>query len=178
MSRIGKLPVEIPGGVSVAIDGNEVQVKGPKGSLSKRLAPGVSVVVDGKSVVVSKVVSDKQAAADFGTTRALIQAMVVGASSGWKKNLEMTGVGFGAKLVGEELILSCGFSHEVRLQIPSGVGCSVGKTSIELQSCDRELVGRFAATIRNVQPPEPYLGKGIRYSDEVIRRKAGKTGKK
>lgn len=178
MSRIGKLPVEIPEGVTVSVNGACVEVKGPKGALARSLGQGVAVELNGRLVRVARTGNDRQAAANYGTSRALIQTMVSGVATGWKRNLDMTGVGFGAKLVGPDLVLNCGFSHEVKLPVPSGVSCSVGKTNIELVSCDKELVGRFAATIRNVQPPEPYLGKGIRYSDEVVRRKAGKTGKK
>lgn len=178
MSRIGKLPIEVPSGVQVTVDGSVVFVKGPKGTLTRSIGHGISVSADGQAVRVSKVGSSRQSDADFGTTRAIIQTMVTGVSTGWKRALELSGVGFTAKLGGAELVLSCGFSHEVRIPVPSGVTCNVGKTSIECESCDKELVGRFASTIRSVQPPEPYLGKGIRYSNEVVRRKAGKTGKK
>lgn len=178
MSRIGKLPIEVPAGVTVAVNGSSVEVTGPKGTLVRNFGQGVSVELNGRVVRVARTGNDRQSAANFGTCRALIQTMVIGAASGWKRNLDMTGVGFGAKILGSELVLSCGFSHDVRLPVPEGVACLVGKTNIELVSCDKELVGRFAASIRNVQPPEPYLGKGIRYSDEVVRRKAGKTGKK
>lgn len=178
MSRIGKLAVELPSGVSVAVDGRQLHVRGPKGALSRELGRGVRVELEGQLVRVIKSGADRQAAANHGTTRALIQTMVTGTAQGWKRNLEMAGVGFGAKMAGSDLVLNCGFSHDVKMPIPAGVSCTVGKTSIELISCDKELVGRFAAAVRNVQPPEPYLGKGIRYSDEVVRRKAGKTGKK
>lgn len=178
MSRIGKLPVEVPAGVTVELNGSVVVVQGPKGVLSRELGQGVGVELAGRHLKVLHKGSDRQSASNYGTSRALLQTMVTGVSTGWKKSLDMTGVGFGAKLAGPDLVLTCGFSHEVKLPVPAGISCTVGKTNIEVSSCDKELVGRFAATIRNTQPPEPYLGKGIRYSDEVVRRKAGKTGKK
>jgi large subunit ribosomal protein L6 len=178
MSRVGKKPVVIPAGVTVEITGADVKVAGPLGKLQRSLGSGVSVELAGGSVVLKATGSDKQSVANFGTSRALIQNMVTGVQKGWKRGLEMTGVGFGAKLNGSELVLSCGFSHEVRVAVPAEVKCTVGKTSIELTSVDKDLVGRLASSIRAVQPPEPYLGKGIRYVEEKVRRKAGKTGKK
>ena len=178
MSRIGKMPIELPTGVNVYVDGGIVSVKGPKGALSRKVGPGIAVVLDGNVVQVLRQASGRQMEANHGTTRALIQRMVTGVSTGWKRSLEMTGVGFGAKLIDGDLVLNCGFSHEVRLRVPDGVSCTVGKTNIEVTSCCNEQVGQFASSVRAVQPPEPYLGKGIRYSDEVVRRKAGKTGKK
>jgi large subunit ribosomal protein L6 len=178
MSRIGKLPVALPQGVKGAVAGGVVSVEGPKGKLSFTVTRGVSVdVVDGK-IVVSLVGSDAQAKANYGTVRATINNMVKGVSAGWKRNLELNGVGFTAKLQGKEIVLSVGFSHDVTIPVPDGVKATVGKNTIELESSDRELVGTLAAKIRAVQPPEPYLGKGIKYAEEKIRRKAGKTGKK
>lgn len=178
MSRIGKLPIELPSGVSVSFDGSLVVVKGPKGSLNRKVVPGITVVTEGSVVRVIRQGDDRQTQANHGTTRAQLQRMVTGVYTGWKRSLEMTGVGFGAKLIEGDLVLNCGFSHEVRLRVPDGVSCTVGKTNIEMLSCCNEKVGQFASSVRSVQPPEPYLGKGIRYSDEVVRRKAGKTGKK
>lgn len=178
MSRIGKLPVAIPSGVKGAVAAGVVSVEGPKGKLAFTVRPGVAVeVVDGK-FIVSMVGSDLQAKADYGTARATINNMVQGVSKGWKKVLELNGVGFNAKLQGQKLVLSVGFSHDVVMDIPVAVKCVVAKNSIEMESADREALGTFAAKVRQVQPPEPYLGKGIKYSDEKIRRKAGKTGKK
>lgn len=178
MSRIGKLPVAIPSGVKGAVAAGVVSVEGPKGKLSFTVRPGVAVeIVDGK-FIVSMVGSDLQAKADYGTARATINNMVEGVSKGWKKTLELNGVGFNAKLQGQKLVLSVGFSHDVVMDIPAAVKCVVAKNSIEMESADREALGTFAAKVRQVQPPEPYLGKGIKYSDEKIRRKAGKTGKK
>lgn len=178
MSRIGKLPVALPQGVKGAVSGSVVSIEGPKGKLSYSVRPGIKVeLVDG-SFVVSMVGSDAQAKADYGTTRATINNMVKGVSAGWKKTLELNGVGYTAKLQGKNLVLAVGFSHDVTMEIPDAIRCAVTKNSVELESSDREVLGTFAAKVRDVQPPEPYLGKGIKYSDEKIRRKAGKTGKK
>lgn len=178
MSRIGKLPVVIPSGVKGTVAGGVVSVEGPKGKLAYTIRPGINVAVAEGKFVVSMTGSDNQAKADYGTARATINNMVLGVSTGWKKILELNGVGFSAKLQGQKIVLSVGFSHDVILDIPAGVNCVVQKNSIEMQSADREVLGTFAAKVRGVQPPEPYLGKGIKYSDEKIRRKAGKTGKK
>jgi large subunit ribosomal protein L6 len=179
MSRVGKKPIVIPSGVDVGIDYPSIAVKGPKGSLSIKVGRGISVKkIDQTIQIGCDYPSDKQCRANFGTARALIANMVAGVSTGWKKSLEMTGVGFSAKLNGSKLVLNVGFSHEVELEVPSGVVCSVGKTSVALEGCDKSSLSNFAAKVRSIQPPEPYLGKGIRYSDETIRRKAGKTGKK
>jgi large subunit ribosomal protein L6 len=178
MSRIGKLPVALPQGVKGAVSGAVVSVEGPKGKLSFSVTRGVAVaVVDGK-FVVSLSGSDAQAKANYGTVRATINNMVKGVSTGWKRTLELNGVGFTAKIQGKSLVLAVGFSHDVTLDIPEGVKATVNKNIIDLECTDREVVGTFAAKIRAVQPPEPYLGKGIKYSEEKIRRKAGKTGKK
>jgi large subunit ribosomal protein L6 len=178
MSRIGKLPVEIPSGVKGAITNGVVAVEGPRGKLEFGVPRGVDVkVVDGK-FIVSMTGADKQSKANYGTTRAHINNMVQGVTKGWKRALELSGVGFSAKLDGALLTLSVGYSHDVQIAIPAGVKCSATKTAIELESSDRALVGTLASKIRKVCPPEPYLGKGIKYAEEVVRRKAGKTGKK
>lgn len=178
MSRIGKLPVVLPNGVSGAIAGGFVSVDGPKGKLSFKIRPGIAVeLVDGK-FIVSIIGSDLQARADYGTARATINNMVLGVSNGWRKILELNGVGYVAKLQGQKLVLSVGFSHDVTMDVPASIKCIVTKNSIDMESADREALGTFAAKVRQVQPPEPYLGKGIKYSDEKVRRKAGKTGKK
>lgn len=178
MSRIGKLPVAIPQGVKAAVAGQLVSVEGPKGKLSFSVRPGVKVEVADSNFVVSMTGNDAQSKADYGTTRATINNMVQGVSKGWKRLLELNGVGFAAKLQGKNLVLSVGFSHEVSIELPNEIKANVQKNSVELESADRELVGTYAAKIRQVQPPEPYLGKGIKYAEEKIRRKAGKTGKK
>lgn len=177
MSRIGKLPVEVPQGVKATVSGDTVLVEGPKGKLSYDVKSGVKVELTDSQVVVKLEGSDSQARANYGTTRAIINNMVHGVSKGWQKVLELHGVGYTAKQQGNDIVLSVGFSHDVTMTIPQGVSAKVAKTSIELESTDRELVGTFAAKIRDVQPPEPYLGKGIRYAGEKVRRKAGKAGK-
>ena len=178
MSRIGKLPVAIPQGVKGSVAGHVVSVEGPKGKLSYSVRPGVHVEMAEGKFVVSQTGSDAQSKADYGTTRATLNNMVQGVNKGWKRLLELNGVGFAAKLQGKNLVLSVGFSHEVSMEIPADIKANVQKNSVELESPNRESVGTFAAKIREVQPPEPYLGKGIKYAEEKIRRKAGKTGKK
>lgn len=177
MSRVGKIPIDIPSGVKVSIANGEVGVEGPKGKLKHRLGAQVVVTQSENQVVVAVQGKGKQAAANFGTTRSIINNMVIGVTEGWKKGLELVGVGFTAKLQGNTLTLATGYSHDVKIEIPQGVDAKVQKTSIALESCDKQLVGQTAAKIREVCPPEPYLGKGVKYSDEQIRRKAGKTGK-
>lgn len=183
MSRVGRLPIKIPSGVKTAIESGAVHVEGPKGKLTFRPGRGVSVATTDGIIVVSAKSSgpdglDKQTSANFGTARARINNMVLGVTQGWKRSLEMVGVGFNAQLKGTDLVLAVGFSHEVTFPVPATIKCAVTKTTIDLESADKELLGTFAAKVRRVQPPEPYLGKGIKYSDEVVRRKAGKTGKK
>lgn len=181
MSRIGKQPVQVPSGVQASISGRTVSIQGPKGKLSFEAGRGVAITQSGNIIHVAlaeKAGADKQMRADFGTARARINNMVEGVTQGFKRSLEMNGVGFTAKLGGNLLILSVGYSHDVKIMLPKEVKCVVNKNTIELESCDRELIGTIAARIRKVCPPEPYLGKGIKYSEEKIRRKAGKTGKK
>lgn len=178
MSRIGKQPVAIPTGVKVTAADGLVKVEGPLGKLEGRYSSDVKVVCENSKVVVSLVKDDRQARASFGTARAHINNLIKGVTKGWKRSLELTGVGFVAKVQGAKLVLSVGFSHDVILDIPKSIKCVVTKTTIDMDSVDREELGTFASRVRKVQPPEPYLGKGIRYSDEVVRRKAGKTGKK
>lgn len=177
MSRVGKTPVEIPSGVKVSLTDGEIAIEGSKGKLQHNI-PGVIEVQqeDGKLVFSSKQ-KDRNAQALYGTTRAIINNMVQGVQNGWKRSLELSGVGYTAALQGDKLELIVGLSHEVKLPVPEGVTCKVGKTTIDLESADKQKVGEFAAEIRRVRPPEPYLGKGIKYSDEQIRRKAGKAGK-
>jgi large subunit ribosomal protein L6 len=179
MSRIGKMPIKVPEKVKVSVAGAVVTVEGPKGSLTYNMGRGTSVAVEGAQVLVScKNISDVQSKANYGTARAKINNMVKGVTEGWKKTLEMTGVGYTAALSGDTLTLTVGFSHDVKFTVPKEIKCAVEKTKIALESPNRDLLGVFAAKIRKTQPPEPYLGKGIRYSDEVVRRKQGKTAKK
>lgn len=178
MSRIGKQPVAIPAGVKAAVNNGIVHVEGPKGKLDYTLGHGVQAAVEDGKLIVSIVANDNQTRANFGTARARINNMVVGVTKGWKRSLELFGVGYNAKIQGQALTLAVGFSHEVKMDLPQTVKCNVVKNTIELESADRELVGTVAARIRKVQPPEPYLGKGIKFTEEKVRRKAGKTGKK
>lgn len=178
MSRIGKQPVTVPQGVKASVSGGVVFIEGPLGKLQYKPGNGVKVVSENGKVIVSRVSEDKQTKADFGTTRARINNMVSGVTKGWKRSLELSGVGYTAKIAGAKLTLAVGFSHDVEIEVPKIVKCVVNKNTIELESCDRELLGTLASKIRKVQPPEPYLGKGIKYTEETIRRKAGKAGKK
>lgn len=179
MSRVGKLPVELPKGVKAAISSGSIQVEGPKGKLSFRPGVGIDLVLEGSKVIVSRRNDSPQVKANHGTARAIINNMAVGVDKGWNRTLELSGVGYTAKLQGAKLTLAVGFSHDVTFDIPKEIKCLVDKnTVIKLEGPDRHAIGALASAIRKVQPPEPYLGKGIKYSDEVVRRKAGKTGKK
>ncbi len=178
MSRIGKMPVVLPAGVKAAVNDGVVNVEGPKGKLQFRPGRGVAVAVQDGKLVLSVTGSDTQSDANWGTARAHLNNMVQGVTKGWKRSLELNGVGYNAKIAGQALTLAVGFSHEVKMDLPKEVKCTVTKNIIDLESADRELVGTVAARIRKVQPPEPYLGKGIKFVEEKIRRKAGKTGKK
>ncbi len=178
MSRVGKVPVEIPSGVKASVDGSTISVEGPKGKLQKEFSGYVTLTVEDGNVVVAPATQRKQALSNWGTARAIVANMVKGVVDGWSKSLELSGVGFTATMSGKELVLATGYSHKTNLTIPQGVTCKVEKQAIHLESCDKQVVGEFAATVRRVCPPEPYLGKGIKYSDEVVRRKAGKAGGK
>lgn len=179
MSRVGRLPVTIPAGVSVAIDGLAVQVKGPKGTLQRIFAPGVAVEQDAGHVKVTRASDAPMLRALHGTTRALIQNMVTGVSTGFTKVLEVDGVGYRANLDGKNLVLNVGYSHPVVVEPQSGISFEVDEKTrqIKVNGFDAEQVGQVAADIRKIRPPEPYKGKGIHYLGEKIRRKAGKSGK-
>ena len=175
MSRIGRKPILIPENVEIKIEGQRIIVKGPKGELSRGVRPelGVEIKDDGKMIVsIKKQVS--QAKALWGLFRTLLFNMIEGVTSGFEKKLEIQGIGFRAIIEGEELVLYVGLSHPVKLRIPMGIKCSIEKNIISVSGIDKEIVEQFSANIRKVKPPEPYKGKGIRYVDEVIRRKAGK----
>ena len=177
MSRVGKVPIEIPSGVEISTTPVSVTIKGPKGSAEVKLGQGIKVSKKDSELVVECVSSSKQARANFGTTRAVINNFIIGVNTKWKKELELHGVGYGAVLKGRELVINAGLSHEVSLTVPEGIDCKAQKTDISFESHNRQLVGNFAAKVKKVRPPEPYLGKGIRYKGEQIRRKAGKAGK-
>jgi large subunit ribosomal protein L6 len=173
MSRIGKKPVAIPSGIKVAIEGIQVNVEGPKGKLSMNLPSGISAAMDGASVVLK--MADESSKPNYGTSRALLANMVKGVSQGYTEVLEMNGVGYGATVTGNKLSVKVGFSHPVEMELPEGVKCAVNKTIITLTGANRQDVGGFAAKVRGIAPAEPYLGKGIKYEGERIRRKAGKA---
>ena len=180
MSRIGRMPIAIPAGVTVEIaENNKVTVKGPKGTLERVLAPEMEIKVEGAEIVVSRPNDLKRMKALHGLTRTLINNMVVGVTAGYQKVLEINGVGYRAAKQGKTLTLSLGYSHPVEMVDPEGIETTVeNQTKITVKGIDKEKVGQFAAEIRSKRGPEPYKGKGIKYADEVIRRKVGKTGKK
>ncbi|MEN8235372.1 MAG: 50S ribosomal protein L6 [Actinomycetota bacterium] len=177
MSRIGNAPIELPSGVETSVDGNAVTVKGPKGSLTQSFDSRISVSVDDGVLTVARDNDEREARALHGLFRALIANMVTGVSEGYKKELQMVGVGYRAALKGSTIELQVGFSHPVAIDAPEGITFEVPEqTKIIISGIDKQLVGQVAANIRAVRPPEPYKGKGIRYVDEHVRRKAGKAG--
>jgi large subunit ribosomal protein L6 len=180
MSRIGKMPITIPAGVEIKLDvGNFMTVKGPKGTLSRQLVPEIKIDIDSGVITVSRPNDLKRFRSLHGLTRTLIDNMVVGVTNGYQKTLEIVGTGYRAAKQGKKLTLTLGYSHPVELEDPDGVESSVeGNNKIHVAGIDKEKVGQHAANIRAKRPPEPYKGKGIRYQGEVIRRKAGKSGKK
>ncbi len=179
MSRIGRKPVPIPSGVAVTIDGPRVTVKGPRGELTRTFHPDMAIAMDDGTLVVSRPSDARQHRALHGLTRALLANMVTGVMQGFRKTLVVEGVGYRADLTGKVLLLYLGYSHPIRVEPPAGVKFSADSKArtITVEGADREQVGQIAALIRKLRPPEPYKGKGIRYEDEVIRRKAGKAGK-
>ncbi|MEL7623947.1 MAG: 50S ribosomal protein L6 [Clostridiales bacterium] len=179
MSRIGKLPIPVPAGVDVKIEGNNITVKGPKGTLSREFPKEISVVLEDGKITVSRPNDEKQNRAYHGLIRTLVNNMVVGVSNGFEKSLDMVGVGYKAQMQGTKLVLAIGYSHPVEVEPAPGLSIEVpGPTKILVKGADKQAVGQLAADIRKIRLPEPYKGKGIRYSDEVVRTKAGKTGKK
>ena len=180
MSRIGRMPIAIPAGVTVDVaENNKVTVKGPKGTLERVLPEEMEIKVEGEEVVVTRPNDLKKMKSLHGLTRTLIANMVKGVTDGYEKVLEINGVGYRAQKQGKKLVLALGYSHPVEMEDPDGVESIVeGTNKITIKGIDKEKVGQFAAEIRDKRRPEPYKGKGIKYSDEVIRRKVGKTGKK
>ena len=179
MSRIGRMPIAIPAGVTVDIaENNHVTVKGPKGTLEKTLPTEMEIKVEGEEVVVTRPNDLKKMKSLHGLTRSLIQNMVTGVTEGYQKTLEVNGVGYRATKQGNKIVLNLGFSHPVEMTDPDGIESTVDGNNIIIKGIDKEKVGQYAAEIRDKKRPEPYKGKGIKYSDEVIRRKVGKTGKK
>jgi large subunit ribosomal protein L6 len=177
MSRIGNAPIELPTGVELKVKGSDVEVKGSKGSLTLTVDPVLSVAVDDGVVTVERENDERASRARHGLTRALLNNMVVGVSEGFTKELNLVGVGYRAALKGKQLELQVGFSHPVVVDMPEGITFEVPEpTKIIVSGIDKQQVGQVAADIRAVRPPEPYKGKGIRYADEYVRRKAGKAG--
>jgi len=179
MSRIGRMPIAIPSGVTVEVaENNKVTVKGPKGTLERVLPEAMDIKVDGEEVVVSRPNDLKKNKALHGLTRTLIYNMVIGVTEGYEKKLEVNGVGYRAQKQGKKLVLSLGYSHPVEMEDPEGIETVLdGQNIIIVKGIDKEKVGQYAAEIRSKRAPEPYKGKGIKYDTEVIRRKVGKTGK-
>ncbi|MBE6909167.1 MAG: 50S ribosomal protein L6 [Ruminococcaceae bacterium] len=180
MSRIGRMPVAIPAGVEVKIeDGNLITVKGPKGTLTQKLSPAMTLKQEGTEIHVSRPNDEKENRALHGLTRALLHNMVVGVTEGYKKELDINGVGYRAAKEGNKLVLTIGYSHPVEVEEIEGISIEVPNPNhVVISGCDKQKVGQFAAELREKRPPEPYKGKGIKYTDEVIRRKVGKTGVK
>ena len=179
MSRIGRMPIAIPSGVTVEVaENNKVTVKGPKGELSRVLPEAMDIKLDGDNVVVTRPNDLKKNKSLHGLTRTLIYNMVVGVTEGYEKKLEVNGVGYRAQKQGKKLVLSLGYSHPVEMEDPEGIETVLdGQNIIIVKGIDKEKVGQYAAEIRSKRAPEPYKGKGIKYETEVIRRKVGKTGK-
>lgn len=179
MSRIGKLPIEVPKGVKIGFTDSVLSVQGPNGNLTRQIMANVTLDITESAIVVSRIDETNQSRAAHGLTRTLINNMVVGVTKGFQTNLEINGVGYRAEVKGKELVLSLGYSHPVNFLIPGGISIDVEKmTKLSVKGFDKELVGQTAAKIRSFRSPEPYKGKGIKYADETILRKAGKTGKK
>ncbi len=180
MSRIGRMPIAIPAGVTVSVaENNKVTVKGPKGTLERVLSSDLEIKVEGAEVVVTRPNDLKRMKSLHGLTRTLINNMVIGVTEGYEKKLEVNGVGYRAAKQGKKLTLNLGYSHPVEMEDPEGIESVVeGQNIIIVKGIDKEKVGQFAAEIRDKRRPEPYKGKGIKYADETIRRKVGKTGKK
>ena len=178
MSRIGNKPIEIPSGVTVEIKDNHVTVKGPKGELSRELSPAITIDVEDNTITFARPNDEKENRSIHGTTRSLVNNMIEGVSTGFKKELELVGVGYRAQKQGNKLVLNVGLSHPVEFEAGDGVNIEVpSNTQIVVEGFDKEKVGELAANIRAVRPPEPYKGKGVRYAGEHVRRKEGKTGK-
>ena len=179
MSRIGRMPIAIPAGVTVEVaENNKVTVKGPKGTLERVLPSEMEIKVEGAEVVVNRPNDLKKMKSLHGLTRTLVNNMVVGVTEGYAKKLEVNGVGYRASKAGKKLTLNLGFSHPVEMEDPEGIESVVEGNIITVKGIDKEKVGQYAAEIRDKRRPEPYKGKGIKYADETIRRKVGKTGKK
>jgi len=177
MSKIGKLPIKLPEGVRVEVSDDVVKVSGPKGNLSLKKSNLIKLDEKDGVLFVSLKKDNPKNFPIYGTTRALLSNMIEGVSTGWTKEMELVGAGYKAELVGKTLILNVGYSHPVKIEAPEGINFKVEKTLVTVEGIDKELVGQISAEIRAVRKPEPYKGKGIRYKDEIVRRKAGKAAK-
>jgi large subunit ribosomal protein L6 len=179
VSRIGRLPVNVPASVQITITGSTVQVKGPNGEMKREFSPAMGIMCENNILTVTRSSEDAPVRALHGTTRALIQNMVTGVSTGFTRVLEVDGVGYRVEMDGKKLVLYVGYSHPVVIDPPTGVNFEVDSKArtVAIKGYDIEVIGQLAADIRKIRPPEPYLGKGIRYQGEKIRRKAGKAGK-
>ena len=179
MSRVGKKPIAIPEKVKVTYHGGELSVQGQKGKLSRSIHPAVTIKIDDGELSVEPLKSDKSSQALQGLTRSLVMNMVTGVDSGFARVREINGIGYRAEVKGRNLVLMLGYSHPVNFSLPDGVSASVERNNIiKLEGIDKEVLGQTAASIRRLRPPEPYKGKGIKFAEEYIRRKAGKTGTK
>ena len=178
MSRIGRLPIPVPAGVDVTFDGRVITVTGPKGTLTRELPPRIEVAREGEALIVTRPTENKLDKSLHGLTRTLVNNMVVGVTTGYRKGLEIIGVGYRAQKVGEKLQLALGYSHPVEIEPPAGISFELeSPTRLAVSGIDKELVGQVAAKVRATRKPEPYKGKGVRYAGEKVRRKAGKAGK-
>jgi large subunit ribosomal protein L6 len=178
MSRIGRLPIAVPAGVEVTLDGRDITVTGPRGTLARQLHPDMRVVREDGRLLVERPTDGKMHKQLHGLTRTLVANMVEGVTNGYRKGIEITGVGYRATKVGEKLQLNLGYSHPIEIEPPAGISFDVeNPTRLAVVGIDKELVGQVAAKVRSTRKPEPYKGKGVRYAGEVIRRKAGKAGK-
>ncbi|MDR1927985.1 MAG: 50S ribosomal protein L6 [Oscillospiraceae bacterium] len=178
MSRIGRLPIAIPAGVDVSVDGSAVTVKGPKGVLSRQFHPNITITKEGETLTVTRPDDAQQNRALHGLSRSLLANMVTGVSQGFKRELEVNGVGYRAQKQGRQLVLNIGYSHQVIVEETEEISIEVpAPNKVVILGADKQKVGQFAAEVREKRPPEPYKGKGIKYAEEVIRRKEGKTGK-
>ena len=178
MSRIGRAPIAIPAGVDVVVDGSTVTVKGAKGTLTRTMNSNITITKDGDTITVTRPNDQKENRSLHGLTRTLIANMVEGVSNGYSKTLDIVGIGYRASMQGKDVVLSVGYSHTVTIAAPEGITIACpSPNQIVVSGADKQVVGQIAAEIRGVRPPEPYKGKGIRYSDEHVRRKEGKAGK-
>ena len=179
MSRIGKLPINLPSGVTISSSDGQVKVKGPKGELAQRLATGVKLVQEGAVLTVVRLNEERQTRSNHGLTRALVNNMVTGVTKGYERKLTISGVGFKGEIKGKSLVLALGYSHVVDFPFPTGITIEVEKlTTLVIKGADRQIVGETAAKLRGMRPPDAYKGKGVRYEGEHVRLKAGKTAKK